>query len=200
MPDDSTPGDRITVRTLALAAVGAPLAARRAVRGRIAETRQRLRRTVVSVAEETERHIEDWADEGENLVSTLTGTRPVDEITSRVDFDRIEDRVVKARRQLEEVVSTWRESGRRAEPSPEPEPRRPKASAPKADEEAPPTVPTRRPAATRRAEPSKEAPRATGKTATASGTSTRAASASGSRATRTPKADGPSKSSEDVTS
>lgn len=200
MPDDSTPGDRITARTLALAAVGAPLAARRAVRGRIAETRQRLRRTVVGVAEETERHIEEWAEEGESLVSTITGTRPVSEITSRVDFDRIEDRVVRARRQLEEVVSTWRESGRRAGPSPAPEPQRPKVSEPETDETASPTAPTRRPAADRKAEPPRETPRATGKTAKASGTSTRAAGASGSRPRRTPQTDDWPKSSDDVSS
>lgn len=113
------PDDRITARTLALAAVGAPLVAGKALRSRISQTRDRVRRRVVDVAEETERQIEDWANEGGQFVQTIAGTRPVDEITSRIDFDRIEDRVAKARRQLENVVSAWRDGARRPEPSAE---------------------------------------------------------------------------------
>lgn len=121
--------DRITSRTLALAAVGAPFAARRAVRERMRATGLRLRSTVVGVAEETERRIEALAEEGERVVSTVSGTAPIDELTTRVDFERIEDRVSRARRQLEDVVAAWRESGRRpGEPAPEPKtPPAPKA-------------------------------------------------------------------------
>lgn len=119
--------DRISPRTLVLAAVGAPFAARRAVRERLRATGLRLRSTVVGVADETERRIEALAEEGERVVSAVSGTPPIDELTSRVDFERIEDRVSRARRQLEEVVAAWRESGRRAE-----EPETPSGAEPKA--------------------------------------------------------------------
>lgn len=178
--------DRITPRTLALAAVGAPFAARRAVRDRLKATGLRLRSTVVGVADETERRIEALAEEGERVVSAVSGTAPIDELTTRVDFERIEDRVSRARRQLEDVVAAWRESGRRPE-EPAPEPTTPAAAEPKAPPKGEGRT-TARAAGTSGGTATKGTGRSTATKATGSARSTTPKSTSGKRtaATKSP--------------
>ena len=51
-----------------------------------------------------------WADEGEKLVNKLSEQKVVEDLSARVDIDEIQERVGKLRDQLEDILSSWRES------------------------------------------------------------------------------------------
>ena len=51
-----------------------------------------------------------WADEGEKMVNKLSEQKVVEDLSARVDMDEIQERVGKLRDQLEDILSSWRDS------------------------------------------------------------------------------------------
>ena len=51
-----------------------------------------------------------WADEGEKMVNKLSEQKVVEDLSARVDIDEIQERVGKLRDQLEDILSSWRDS------------------------------------------------------------------------------------------
>ena len=80
-------------------AIGVPVVATRAVR----EYGARL-------ADGAQAQISTFADEGEKTAKKLQGGNVVEELQSRVDLDKVQDRVERLRDQLEGALQSWRES------------------------------------------------------------------------------------------
>ena len=74
------------------------------------------------VTEGAQHTFEEWADEGEKFTKGLQDSSVVEEVQSRVDLDKVQDRVEKLRDQLETSMTTWREGfapgGKPAEKAP----------------------------------------------------------------------------------
>jgi hypothetical protein len=61
-----------------------------------------------STSKDMKSRIDVWAGEGEQFLGKVTDTKAIDELTSKVDFDQMQNQVNKLRDQLEDIVSTWR--------------------------------------------------------------------------------------------
>lgn len=96
------------------ALVGAPVATVKAAKNRVEEIRSRLERRAHDQWEDAQKRLEDWAKEGEQVISRLKETKPLDELAARVDLDQVQGQVTKLRDQLEDLLDTWR-SGFRPE-------------------------------------------------------------------------------------
>ncbi len=83
------------------AAVGAPVV----VKDRVLEFGTKM----VSTAKD---QFTAAADEGERMATTVRKNAVVEEISSRIDLDDIQDRVDKLRDQLEDALANWREGFR----------------------------------------------------------------------------------------
>lgn len=88
------------------AAIGAPVVVTRQLRG----YGDKLAVYSEKVAEAGKAQVEVYATEGEKLTKKLQGNTVVGEIQSRVDLDKVTDRVEKLRDQLEAAMQSWRES------------------------------------------------------------------------------------------
>ena len=100
------------------AAIGAPVVFGRKVKT-YAEKATEIGPKVTESAQHT---FEDWAEEGEKFTKGLQDSSVVEEVQSRVDLDKVQDRVEKLRDQLETSMTTWREGfapgGKPAEKAP----------------------------------------------------------------------------------
>jgi len=129
------------------AAIGAPVVFGRKFRA-YAEKATELGPKVTEGAQHT---FEEWAEEGEKFTKGLQDSSVVEEVQSRVDLDKVQDRVEKLRDQLEHSMTTWREG---FAPGGKPAEKAPAAKAPAAK------APAKKPAAktTAKKAPAKKAP------------------------------------------
>jgi hypothetical protein len=108
------------------------------------------------VTEGAQHTFEEWAEEGEKFTKGLQDSSVVEEVQSRVDLDKVQDRVEKLRDQLETSMTTWREGfapgGKPAEKAPAKKP-----AAASTVKKAPATKPTAAEAPAKKA-PAKKAP------------------------------------------
>lgn len=102
-------------RNALYAAVGAPIAAVKAINSRLETIRTEMESRTDEFSELAEKMLEDWAREGRLVVDKVSDAKMVDELTARVDFDQAREQVTKLRDQLEEMLATWRTSFRPVE-------------------------------------------------------------------------------------
>ena len=100
------------------AAVGAPVVAAKSTQERVEEIRTKIEEKRKSVSTDAQKRIDTWATEGESTVGRLTDAKSIDELTTRVDFDQVQEQVNKLRDQLEDLVATWRSNFRPATEAP----------------------------------------------------------------------------------
>jgi hypothetical protein len=94
------------------AAVGAPVVAARKVSGTVGALRSRINEEAGDYTKIATKTVDDWAKEGEKLVSRVADNEKVEELASRVDLDQAKEQVGKLRTQLEDMLDTWRSSFR----------------------------------------------------------------------------------------
>ena len=96
------------------AAVGAPMVAMKRAGDALKELSEKLTDRVGDMGEkltgDARKEFELWAEEGEKLVSKISEQKVVEDLSARVDLDEIQERVGKLRDQLEDILSSWRES------------------------------------------------------------------------------------------
>lgn len=102
-------------RNALYAAVGAPIAAVKAINTRLESIRKEMESRTDEFSGLAEKMIEDWAQEGRQVVDKVSDAKVVDELTSKVDFDQAREQVTRLRDQLEEMLATWRTSFRPVE-------------------------------------------------------------------------------------
>jgi hypothetical protein len=100
------------------AAVGAPVVAAKSTQERVEEIRAKIEENLKSFGTDAQKRIDSWATEGESTVGRLTDAKSIDELTTRVDFDQVQEQVNKLRDQLEDLVATWRSNFRPATEAP----------------------------------------------------------------------------------
>ena len=100
------------------AAVGAPVVAAKSTQERVEEIRAKIEENLKSFGTDAQKRIDTWATEGESTVGRLTDAKSIDELTTRVDFDQVQEQVNKLRDQLEDLVATWRSNFRPATEAP----------------------------------------------------------------------------------
>ena len=88
------------------AAVGAPVVYGRKVK----EYTEKLVEYGDKMTEQAQSAFDDFAKEGEKVTKQFRDTDVVEEFQSRVDLDKVQDRVEKLRDQLETALHNWRES------------------------------------------------------------------------------------------
>jgi hypothetical protein len=94
------------------AAVGAPVVAARKVTEQVNALKGRVSEETTSYGEMASKAIDEWATEGEKVVSRISEGKVVEEITQKVDLDQAKEQVSKLRDQLEDMLTTWRQSFR----------------------------------------------------------------------------------------
>ncbi|MDX1469262.1 MAG: hypothetical protein R3258_07965 [Acidimicrobiia bacterium] len=94
------------------AAVGAPVVAARKVGSQVEALKDRFSAERNSYTKAAEKAMSDWVAEGEKLVEKISDGKVVEEISSKVDLDQAKEQVGKLRDQLEDMISTWRQSFR----------------------------------------------------------------------------------------
>ncbi|MGF1616752.1 MAG: hypothetical protein ACFCU2_02930 [Acidimicrobiia bacterium] len=94
------------------AAVGAPVVAARKVSDSVGTLRTKINEEAGDYTKYATKTVEDWAKEGEKLVSRVADNDKVEELASRVDLDQAKEQVGKLRTQLEDMLDTWRSSFR----------------------------------------------------------------------------------------
>ncbi len=96
------------------AAVGAPLVTVKRAGEALKELTEKLSDRVGDMGdkltEDARKEFDLWADEGEKLIAKLSEQKVVEDLSARVDLDEIQERVGKLRDQLEDILSSWRES------------------------------------------------------------------------------------------
>jgi hypothetical protein len=94
------------------AAVGAPVVAARKVSGTVGTLRNKINVEAGDYGKKATKTVDDWAKEGEKLVSRVADNEKIEELASRVDLDQAKEQVGKLRTQLEDMLDTWRSSFR----------------------------------------------------------------------------------------
>jgi hypothetical protein len=94
------------------AAVGAPVVAARKVSGTVGTLRNKINVEAGDYSKKATKTVDDWAKEGEKLVSRVADNEKIEELASRVDLDQAKEQVGKLRTQLEDMLDTWRSSFR----------------------------------------------------------------------------------------
>lgn len=97
------------------AAVGAPIAVAKNINQRIGTLRHELGSRTEDLTNTAQKRLEDWAEEGRQVVHKVSEGKMVDELAAKVDFDQAREQVSKLRDQLEDMLATWRTSFRPAE-------------------------------------------------------------------------------------
>lgn len=97
------------------AAVGAPIAAAKALNSRLEALRKEVGTRTGEFSGLAEKLVEEWAAEGRQVVEKVSDAKMMDEITAKVDFDQAREQVSRLRDQLEEMLATWRTSFRPVE-------------------------------------------------------------------------------------
>jgi hypothetical protein len=96
------------------AAVGAQVSIAKAAQAKVEELRSKLAESTETFTKDAQKRVDEWATEGEEFVSKLSDTSPIDDIAARVDFDQMQTQVNRLRDQLEDLVATWRTNFRPA--------------------------------------------------------------------------------------
>jgi hypothetical protein len=94
------------------AAVGAPVVAARKVGDQFSTLKGRVSKETANYGEVANKTLEEWATEGEKVVSRISEGKVVEEISQKVDLDQAKEQVSKLRDQLEDMLATWRTSFR----------------------------------------------------------------------------------------
>jgi hypothetical protein len=94
------------------AAVGAPVVAARKMTDQVSNIRGRVSKETSDYTDMASKTIDEWANEGEKVVSRISEGKVVEEISSKVDLDQAKEQVSKLRDQLEDMLATWRQSFR----------------------------------------------------------------------------------------
>jgi hypothetical protein len=94
------------------AAVGAPVVAARKVSGTVGTLRSKINVEAGDYTKKATKTVDEWAKEGEKLVSRVADNEKIEELASRVDLDQAMEQVGKLRTQLEDMLDTWRSSFR----------------------------------------------------------------------------------------
>jgi hypothetical protein len=130
------------------AAVGAPVVVAKSTQERVEEIRSKIEENLKSFGTDAQKRIDTWATEGETTVGRLTDAKSIDELTTRVDFDQVQEQVNKLRDQLEDLVATWRSNFRPATEAPAKVEEKPaSAAAKKPAAKKPATAAAKKPAA-----------------------------------------------------
>ncbi len=166
-----------TTKDMLYAAVGAPVAAAKAVNARFETLRENLGERTGDLTERLEKLVDEWADEGRQVVGKVSDGKVVDELAAKVDFDQAREQVGKLRDQLEDMLATWRTSFRPENGTAAPEAEKVTEEKPKAA----PKAPAKKPAAKKPAAKSTTA----AKKPAAKATKTTAAKASTAKSTAT---------------
>ena len=90
------------------AAVGAQVSIAKAAQAKVEEMREKLAESAQTFTKDAQKRVTEWATEGEDFVSKLSDTSPIEDIAARVDFDQMQTQVNRLRDQLEDLMSTWR--------------------------------------------------------------------------------------------
>jgi len=88
------------------AGIGAPVVAGRMVKG----FAEKLATRGSELGEKAQKRFDEFSIEGEKVTKQLRDADMVEEIQSRMDFEKVQDRVEKMRDQLEGALEAWRES------------------------------------------------------------------------------------------
>ncbi len=130
------------------AAVGAPVAVAKNTQERVEEIRAKVEENIKSLGTDAQKRIDTWATEGESTVDRITDSKSIDDLTTRVDFDQVQEQVNKLRDQLEDLVTTWRSNFRPATEAPAKVEEKPAAKATEAKAPAAKKPAAKKPAAT----------------------------------------------------
>ena len=94
------------------AAVGAPVVAARKMGEQVTALKGKVSKETADYTKAANQAIDDWANEGEKIVSRISEGKVVEEISQKVDLDQAKEQVSKLRDQLEDMLATWRTSFR----------------------------------------------------------------------------------------
>ncbi len=94
------------------AAIGVPVVAAKKVGDQVGELRERVNKGATTYTEAAEKAMDNWAAEGEKVVSRISDGAVVEEISQKMDLDQAKEQVSKLRDQLEDMLDTWRHSFR----------------------------------------------------------------------------------------
>jgi polyhydroxyalkanoate synthesis regulator phasin len=106
-------------KSVLYAAVGAPVVAARKVSHQVTSLREQVSKETASYSETANKAIDEWAAEGEKVLSRISEGKVVEEISQKVDLDQAKEQVSKLRDQLEDMLDTWRHSFRPEKPAAE---------------------------------------------------------------------------------
>lgn len=118
-------------KSVLYAAVGAPVVAARKVTGQVSVIKDKVSKETADYTKVANKAIDDWATEGEKVVSRISEGKVVEEISAKVDLDGAKEQVSKLRDQLEDMLATWRQSFRPEKTAPAAKPEAKPASAAK---------------------------------------------------------------------
>jgi hypothetical protein len=96
------------------AAVGAPIVVTKGVMERADGLRTKLQSRSEDLGREARTRFDEWSTEGEDLIARLKDAEAIDEFTSKMDLDQVQEQVSKLRDQLEDLLDTWRSNFRPA--------------------------------------------------------------------------------------
>ncbi len=96
------------------AAVGAPIVVGKSALERVDDLRSRLRTRSEDLGREAKTRFDEWSSEGEELLTRLKDAEAIDELTSKMDLEQVQEQVSKLRDQLEDLLDTWRHNFRPA--------------------------------------------------------------------------------------
>jgi hypothetical protein len=99
-------------KSVLYAAVGAPVIVARKVSDQVSTLKGRFSEEKASYTETANKTLDEWAAEGEKVVSGIREGKVVEEISHKVDLDQAKEQVGKLRDQLEDMLATWRQSFR----------------------------------------------------------------------------------------
>jgi hypothetical protein len=110
-------------KSVLYAAVGAPVVAARKVTGQVSVIKDKVSKETADYTKVANKTIDEWATEGEKVVSRISEGKVVEEISAKVDLDGAKEQVSKLRDQLEDMLATWRQSFRpeKTDPAAKPE-------------------------------------------------------------------------------
>lgn len=97
------------------AAVGAPIAVAKNLNARFETMRTEFESRAGDLNEQAQKQLDEWAEEGRQVVNKVSDGKMVDELAAKVDFDQAREQVTRLRDQLEDMLATWRTSFRPVE-------------------------------------------------------------------------------------
>ncbi len=103
-----------TSKKVLYAAVGAPVMAARKVGERVTDMTSKAHDLRDKLTEDLAKELDEWAAEGQKLVEKIKEREAVeelvDDLTSALDLDQIQEQVGKLREQLDDMLQSWRSS------------------------------------------------------------------------------------------